>query len=300
MENNNEFNDKLCKAMAAIYPEAKVCVRRVLKNNGIVRYGLSVQTADSKLSPVIYLEPFEALYNDGMTLGEITARIAHFLDMQSYSGISIDEYLEYGAVKDRIAYKVINYELNKELLESVPYIRWNDLAICFYYVFDSDDDGYATILVRNDHLKLWKVDTDELFELASRNTPRLMEDDLDTLASTLRLLLPDEERFKVDEAVGDDPALDMYVLTNKSRIFGATCILYSDCIRRLAQRYNTGLYILPSSIHEVIIIPASRMYDEEYMKEMICEVNDTELSPDEKLSDNLYYYDPDRDLIRIA
>lgn len=290
MENSKEFYEKVCNAVGKSCPDSTVKLCEVLKNNGLVRHGLTVVREGDKMSPVIYLEAFEKLYNEGTSLGEIVDRLVRFLDMQSYTGINVDKYTDFENVKDGIVYKVINYDLNRELLENVPYIRWNDLAICFYYVCARSDDGCATIMVKNEHMKIWNIECDELYDYARVNTPRIMEDELQTMSSVLQTMLGEE--FETTS--------DMYVLTNKSRIFGATCILYSKAIRELSVRYQEGLYILPSSIHEVIILPADESYDTDYLKEMICEVNETEVSIEEKLSDNLYYYDPDRDVIRIA
>ena len=92
----------------------------------------------------------------------------------------------------------------------------------------------------------------------------------------------------------------MYVLTNDVKYYGAACILYDGVLKEFAESAGRDLYILPSSVHEVILLPDMGYEDVDMLKKMVCEVNDTQLSPDEVLSDTIYHYDRDTEDISMV
>ncbi len=297
----NDFFTKIEKAVAEFMPEANVSVTEVMKNNGLLLHGLVINRKESKVSPTIYLEQFYEQYEDGTPFGEIVRNIEETMREHERDDVNMDYFRDFEKVKDRIVYKIVNYEMNVELLESVPYVKWNDLAIVFCHVCDECMLGYATILIRNCHLDMWGIDNEQLFEYARINTPRLMQDEMTSMDEVLKDIMERNQCFMPLPEQGVDAAVgNMYVLTNAKRIFGATSMLYSRRLEELSDRFGTGLYILPSSIHEVIILPESDTCDVEYIRDMISEVNETQVSLEERLSDNLYYYDRDRREIRIA
>lgn len=97
----------------------------------------------------------------------------------------------------------------------------------------------------------------------------------------------------VREMVGDNEIpLEklMYILTNKKKQYGATCILYEGVLREIAQRLQSDFYILPSSVHEVILLPTNNDSDRKELTEMVLEVNNSILSKEDMLSDHVYYF----------
>lgn len=85
--------------------------------------------------------------------------------------------------------------------------------------------------------------------------------------------------------------IPMRVLTNSKRVHGAACILYPGVLDEVAQETGGSFFILPSSVHEVIILPDAGNGDGERLKEIIRMVNTTQVAPEEVLSDTLYRYD---------
>ena len=88
--------------------------------------------------------------------------------------------------------------------------------------------------------------------------------------------------------------LEMYVLSNKLKIHGATSIVYPGLLEDIAERLCSDLIIIPSSIHEVLIIPESYIDSQDNLppdyESMIREVNETQLTDDEVLGDCVYHY----------
>ena len=111
----------------------------------------------------------------------------------------------------------------------------------------------------------------------------------------------DEEMMETffDMNVYEDSAFPMYVATNVFKMNGACILLYDGVLKKFAEKIGSDFYILPSSVHEVIFVPANGDMDARYLIQMVKEVNATEVAPDEVLSDNVYIYHADKDFVEI-
>ena len=186
--------------------------------------------------------------------------------------------------------KLIHYEKNRELLKEVPHIRFLDLAVVFYYLIHLTAGEQATILIYNRHLPYWNVSTDTLFESAKINTPKLLPYYFDDIFSVLQNV-SDLSEFSKNQLY------PLYVLTNSEKLFGAAVILYPNLLSSIAKKMNHDLIIIPSSLHEVLLLPAEQGESSEEYSSIIQEVNLSELSPEEILSDHAYYYSRKTDSI---
>lgn len=285
----------------------EVNIHEVLKNNGTRLTGITIRAAESKIAPTIYLEvSFERFKAGDATLPVIVSEIISVYESHKTT-MSFDASLvtDFSACKERICYKLVNAERNKELLVDAPHIIvCDDLAVIFYILVSNDGEGTATITVRNNMSDLWGVATDELFKIALANTQRLFHGTVKSMASVMMELLADrldEEgcREFYDMVVSEDD-VPMYVCTNASKINGAGVILYENLLKDFAQKVGADFYILPSSVHETLLIPVSDQFDVETLRAMVCEVNMTQVAPEEQLSDQVYLYSRECDEIRIA
>ena len=204
-------------------------------------------------------------------------------------------------MKSNITYRLISFNRNEKLLSQVPYIKYLDLAITFHCLVKEDEDGIGTIRITNEHLSAWNISLEDLQEVANINTCNLFPATIKSMEDTIKGIVMDTP-IKGGENISDDdfslllnPSYyndnaSMYVLTNKQGINGASCLLYEDLIRSFADKLQSDLYILPSSIHELILIPTQNNGDRSSLKEMVVEVNLTQVAPEEVLSDNVYYF----------
>ena len=96
-----------------------------------------------------------------------------------------------------------------------------------------------------------------------------------------------------------DPVVPMYILTTKSRCFGASALLYDHVLSEFDGLIEGDLYILPSSVHEVIVTPACGGFSGFELERMVTEIN-KECVPDyEVLSNRVYFYDREKDELRL-
>ena len=262
-----------------------------MKNNGVVLRGITLMQDDSNISPTIYLNPYYDAYENGdTTLGTVIDEVIDTYERNKINrSIDMKFFLNYETVRSRIIFKLINTEKNRELLRDVPYIPFHDLSIVFQCLVSEERFGNASILIHNVHLQLWKVNAHELYECALENTPLLQGyelADMNTVLEEMKALggIDDEEIEDMQQEV------PMYVLSNKSRINGASCILYKDILKDFAMVVDKDLYVLPSSIHEVILLPSDGTQESEQLKEMVREINQSQVEKEEVLSDSVYYY----------
>lgn len=274
-----------------------VRINDVMKNNGVVLSGLTVMQEDSNISPTIYLNNYYEEYENGQTtLGYI---INDVMDVYNKNRVNrkldMRYFLNYESIKSHIVLKLINTEKNKVLLNDVPHVEFLDLSIVFQCIISDERIGTASVLIYNAHAKLWGVDSKELYRRACENTPRLLPYEIKNMSDMLEEIMYDDniddETEKEDIIKESCENLSMYVLTNKRRTEGAACMLYPNLIEDFSKAIDRNLYIIPSSVHEILLMPADDENEIESLKAVIKEVNETQLLIEEILSDSLYFYD---------
>ncbi len=287
-----EFKDKVIEQLQKrLGEDHEITVTEVLKNNNVRLTGIVIMREEDNVLPTIYLEGPYRRYQAGVSVQKIAEEIHALYEEHAHSArLDMDFFKDYRQVEGRILYKLVHYEKNKALLADVPWFRWHDLAVTFYYVMEEAAFGRASIMIHNNHLDLWGQPAEEIYRIAQRNMPRRMPE----------LLLP--IRKLLEEMLGKkmgEEEQSLYVLTNRDKIFGAAAMLYSEKIGQLADMLQTDLLILPSSVHEVLLLPDDRNQEYAYYSQMVREVNTTQVDPEEILSFNLYRYDREKAKIEV-
>lgn len=266
-------------------PCCQLRIQSFTRNNGTCYDGLIIFSPTVNISPTIYLNPYYHRYLDGVPLEDIYQDIiTTYKTHLPTKDFDIHMFTDYNRARHSIIMKLIHYERNRVLLETVPHFRYLDFAVTFHCYVSKCQSGYASILIHNHHLNLWNISTEELRECALQNTPRLLPYELENMVHVLK------NYFHSQDQTIDPCELPMYILTNSSKLNGASVILYEGLLHNIAQRFEKDLILLPSSIHEFLIIPADSDQQISYFNDMINEVNHTQLSDDEILSDHAYYY----------
>lgn len=267
--------------------EITVSCYEAVKNNGTVRKGLSFARRGINISPAIFLEEYYRQYCSGESLEELVSEILTlYREVEFRHAWDGSMVKEYGEIKKKIIYRLINRHSNMRLLEEVPHREILDLAIVYLVLVDVNAYGTATMLVRREHQKFWKVTEEELYIQAQKNTPELLKEEFREMSSMLGDMtgMPEEE--------WESP---LYVLTNHIRSNGAAAILYQDCLRQIGRQLGKNYYALPSSVHEWIIVPEGTGPEEAELSAMVKEINDTQVEPEEVLADHAYFYNREED-----
>ncbi len=311
----NQFVDDVKECLRIkVDDQYEVKVNRVKKNNSVVLDGIVFFKEGDNVSPNIYLNSYYSRYMDGESMDTIANDILSVYE-NSRRRVS-EEYktLDYtfDGMKDHIVYRLVNYNKNKELLEEVPHVRFLDLAITFHCLVKQDEEGIGTIRVTNAHLVEWDCTVKELMQVATNNTKRLFPVRISTMEQVITDLLrkdfsimypeggcDDAVEEMIAEMVGGMKCKSMYIVSNELGINGATSILYQDVLYDLAAKLETDFYLLPSSIHEVILVPYEEDISRAELRSMVKEVNATQVAVDEVLSDKVYLYRRDKNRIEM-
>ena len=292
-----EFTKKVYGEMKKQLGEGyRLELKEVKKNNGVVMHGLLIFSGNKNVVPTIYLDSFWESYKNGQSLSGVIGQLLR-LYREETPGRELDMnfFQCFDKVRERICYRLIRQKGNEELLLESPHIDFLDLALCFYYSFEGGVIGQGSIRIKNSHAQRWGVKTVELVRLAGSNTARLFPWECISMEDIIRespdFGAPEELMPGAGRQGGFLEEHPMRILTNAKRLYGAVCMLYPGVLDMLAAREQRSFYILPSSVHEVILLPETGMEAAGDLREMVRDVNRTLVAPEEVLSDNLYYYD---------
>ncbi len=297
--NYQEFTSELEKEVnLKLTGGVRASLHTAVKNNGTERTGILIETPGINISPTIYLEEYFEVYQTGKTIRKIAEELLEF-----YRSIRREEpwdqkgLLSYAGVKDRIVFKLINTAKNRLFLKEVPHIDFLDLSIVFYVLLEATDEGTAAMAVESGHVRQWQIHTEQLWSDAVRNSKKLLPAEFFTMNYALKEALWKNAGFERTGEAGNlllegrTERDGLYVLSNRLRSYGAACIAYPHIMEMIGQILRKDFYILPSSVHEVIIVPYSRELSPGEMNEMVQEINVTEVAEEEVLSSHVYFYE---------
>ncbi len=258
------------------------------KNNNTKHYGIVLQQDNERVTPMIFLEHYYENYlQEQMSVDETVKQIMEMLEpvkkhARQYQSLS----LQFAECQDKIIYRLISKEMNENLCEKIPYIPFLDLMISFCVVVNYSDSGVETIKVTNDLMNEWGVTTSELYRLAEENTPRIFPAKIQFLSELLQkhLELPDQKE------TSDELKIPMIIMGNEAGVYGASTILYPNAVEHIANELNANLYILPSSVHEFIILPETDGNSLDELADMVQRINKDYVKEEEILSDQAYFY----------
>jgi len=281
-----EVQDRLGK-------ECSIGIHKVYKNNGIKHTGLIICPKEEALSPVIYLEPFYEIYVDDDGESSFDNAVTEIIDCYLSGNCHMDEInpgtiADFEQMKEKVMFKLINGEENKELLHAIPHMPYLDLAVVFYLLLSVDEKNQVSALIHNEHMEAWKTDVKELYHLASVNTPKTLPATLRNMSEVMTEILDLPEGLELDDP---DDRVSLYVLANQKGLNGAITALYPNVLQQFAEEKQTDLILLPSSTHEMLIVPDSEDMDYEHLQLMVKSINESEVPKVDRLSNNIYKFD---------
>lgn len=307
-----KFKEALTNEVSRLLGGAEISIRRYVKMNGLAYDGLTVFDRESNLSPTIPLTQFYEQYTTGRDLCGIAEEVVSFYREYKVPGkVSVDHFSDYGWAKEKLRVRLINRVMNVERLKDVPYRTFLDLAECVY--LDIDDLGIpnATCPVRDRELKSWGKTFEEVLADAEENMKVYEPGELSGIGDVIRDLkeelrgmagrMNQPEDFFLGEEQDEIPAPPrMFVLTTKGKTFGAAAILDKSPLRTLANLFGADVYVIPSSIHEVILLPDEEGTSAENLREMLVSINRCEVPQGDILSNHVYRYERESDELVIA
>lgn len=205
-------------------------------------------------------------------------------------------------MKENVIFQLVNTMQNKELLKNVPHREFQDLSIIYRLVVRAEKDKLVSGVINNVLAKKAGLTEEQLFHKAVENTKRITPPQIRSMNEVIReAFIMDGMPETLAEQLFGEMEMDspLWVISNEQGINGAACMLYEDNLHKLAEELEDNLYILPSSVHEVLAVPAS-MGEPQELAEPVNEVNMSEVKPEDRLSNQVYHYDKDLRKLTLA
>lgn len=307
MMNYEMFKEVIAKEFINYLPEEYKEMQLEVKQVAKVNCTLDAITLFSggdvgrRMSPTIYINN---MYDQYKKCGDIQSvlQTASETMVKAFEMDIMKPKLDYSAAKDNIVFQLINTKQNAGMLAEMPHREFLNLSIIYRWVVAMDETGIQSTMIKNDLAEQLGFTEEQLFHLAAENTCRLFPTVVKSMNEVMYEMLakegmPREIAERMDGQILEESI--MYVLTNNRGLYGAVTMLYEDKLHSLSMKLEDDLYILPSSIHESIAVPAS-MGTPEPLAAMVSAVNRTEVSLEERLSDQVYYYDKDLRKLSLA
>ncbi len=281
--------------------EYEITRKQVTKNNNVKMEALLIREDGVNVMPTIYVNEYYRQYMNGVTLEELASRVKE--TYMEHCDVPEDIFsFDFEQLKDKVYYRLVNRSRNEEALSDMPHFEIGDYAVICQCMLFREERPMGSIRIRREHLKEWGITEAKLFEYAGENTMRILPPTLRPMDQVLTDIWEElvssrgEDSERIEEVremlrrTEDGGHLPMYVLSNRYGSEGATSLLYKEYLSEFCDHVEQDFYILPSSVHEVILIPEQMAPNYGDMCEMVKEINETQVPEQEFLSDEVMRY----------
>lgn len=274
------------------YQDAMISADTVIKSNDRAFTGLTILKNGEQATPTIYLEPFAEQVEAGRSISSVLRQIAEiqtaYKDQVPMEGSELENY---ETVRPMLSIQMCDPETNREYLKNKPHIPFGELAAYYRVQVAVDDKGTASVAVTEKLMESWGITKEQLHKDAvqaeSSRDPVCFYDMEDLLFGDSGH--PDNLFQRTEPLnIGFTP---MYVLTNQNKTNGAGVLVQDGVLEKIGGLIGSDFYVLPSSIHEVLIVPDNGNMQPAELEDMVREVNATQVAPEDLLSDKVQYYD---------
>ena len=295
----NRFTEDVKRTFAEKGKNMEFSTETITKLNE--RYdALTVKPADSNVGVNINLNSCYKTIESGHVYGDV---LEDAIDMvlnalNTKPQLDISSLTDYNAMKSKLTVEVVSAERNRELLEKIPHQVMEDLAIVYRFVLNSDKTGRSSILITNKMIETMDISPEQLHADAVSNSaqykPLVIKGISEVIAEMMGI---SPEEMGLPQNPEDEK---IFVASVSDNVHGAGVLAYDGFLDRASERAGGSFYLLPSSIHELLIVPDTEAMGLDDLKNMVRGVNTTEVTPEEQLSDNVYHYDAKNKIFEIG
>lgn len=294
-----KLKEKMAEEINKRLEGREVETREVLQNNKIRKFALAVHSPEAKASSLIYLERHYEAFCRGKGFPEVVQEIYEECNSHRLpEGLErFYEFCHWSRAREMLGIKVVNYKKNQGLLEMLPHRRFLDLAAVYCCMADLAEGGRGTALVNKSHMRMWGIQQEELERCAYASHRRRGKMEIKSINEAI-LEIGGCSAWEAKENMGAGP-VRVHVASDTGNVCGASILLFPGEFETLAEHYGSDLYLLPSSIYEVMALPADGEEPRE-LSDMVREINQTQVLPEEQLSDSVYRYSRESREITLA
>lgn len=283
------------------YQDAQVTIREQQKLNN--RYmGLTViRPGDDRIPTINLTDLYRQSYeNPRFRITDVLEQISQIIQREP-ERFDVSRLTQYKEAKKHLFMRVSNIEENLQVLDNVPYVERADLAITFHIAVEENEAGRASAIVTNNMMENFGVTRNQLYKDALENSSFIapvMIDNLGELVGRMEIEemeargASEEEIRKAEERIYVESQYNpMFVVTNETLLYGGSAIFYPGVMDQLGEVLNGDFFILPSSVHETLVVPDNGRISCHELKAMVMAINEKEVAPEDRLTDEVYHYD---------
>lgn len=273
--------------------DVNVAVNTVNKLNESYE-AMTVTPEGSNVGVNVNIDRFYDAVQDGADYDEVVYNAVRTVEkgIAQRPEVDVSALTDYEQMKDKLIMEVVSADANAEMLENIPHQKMEDMAVVYRFVLESNNEDRATILVTNQLLDTMGITPEQLHQDAMENSPELKPVVIRGMSEVMAEMMGMSAEDLAAMGMPTDPADEqMYVATVPDKIHGAGVLAYQDFMDQAAERAGGDFFILPSSIHELLIVPDNGQMGLHELEAMVREVNATQVAPEDKLTDSVYHYD---------
>ena len=290
-----DFRDALREELAGRGTDVEITAHRVEKMNEGYD-ALTVKPIDSSIGVNINAEKAFAEYESGTSVDEVADRFADAVEkgLREQPQIDVSALTDYEQMKSKLSMEVVSADRNAELLQNVPHERMEDMAVVYRLVLDQNDSGNGTVLITNQLLDQYGITKEQLRADALENAPEIRPSEIKGMSEVMNEIAPG----MMPEVAPEDE--QMFVASVPDKIHGAGVIAYPNFMEDAAEKMGGDFFVLPSSIHEVLLVKDNGEMTAKELENMVKEVNATQVEPADQLTDHVYHYDSQNHIFELA
>ena len=236
-------------------------------------------------------------YEAGKPYDEVVAKAADSIaaNLENVPDFDLASLTDYSVMKEKLTMEVVSADRNAEMLANVPHKQMEDMAVVYRLVLDKDNAGNGSILVTNSLMEQFGVSPEQLHADAMSNAPEIRPSEIKGMSEVIGELMGQDAVPVIDPA--DE---QMFVATVPDKIRGAGVIAYPDFMENAAVKLEGDFFVIPSSVHEVILVKDDGRMTSKDLETMVKDVNASQVAPEDRLTDHVYHYDSKDHVFELA
>lgn len=282
IKNMDDFAKHVHEKLKEYLPEKRYTVS---VNTDLLR-NITISDRECEAILQVSLQKLYAAYQEGKDVNTILRNISQDYKNTSTSYLEIISQItdNFGRIKNQIYLEAVGASYHQNELMNVPHRKMGDIAAVYVIRKELDADRTMRLVITNDMLRDISISESKLHEIALINSERDKPMVLYSLDDVLKKDMPEQ----IDPSINSG----MFILSNAEGRAGATVLFYPDTFARLEKMFPKGFYVLPSSTHECIILSQEAdIPDLGSLSDMVQEINENVVAPEERLSDFAHVYD---------
>jgi hypothetical protein len=298
--NRKEFyeyvKDNVKEYLPESYRDAEIKLQEVEKNNGLKLTGITIPNGNQRIVPTVYLD---SLYQEYINGKDVDSCVGDVADMRieaqgkaEFFDMGVPDILDYEKMKDKLQMRICDKEWNTDRLADKVVTEHGDFAAYYAVNLEENGEGISSIPVTVSLMNEWGVSVEQIQAdamMADRNRGVVLMNMNEIIKS---MIFGEEPENLLNEKLDIETMREpMFCLTNAQKMNGASLLLQEDIRKQIGECLGSDYFVLPSSIHEVLILPDNGLFEVPELNAMVKEVNETQVERQEQLSDKVQFCD---------